>query len=614
MSCIFGKYVSAGTGPAKFDRVPRAAHSSLRLCELHLPPNTKAGIWLPPGIDTADALFTDEAEDVFCLIDGEISNKKELQQLAGEAAPTGLAEILVRLLQAQGAKAFSHIRGGFAVVIGLGCEIYAAVDRFGMKKLAMADEPGGLVFSSDIRWLGYGKSLDPIAIHQFLNFSFVPTPKTVFVGVEKIPCGTYCRWNGQTVERSKYWEMRYPENALGTDRELAERLRFELQNAVSETCNGLNPSLSGCYLSGGTDSSTVLGMTRSAFGGSLDSFSIAFDEDDFSELEFARAAAKHFGSNHHVYTVKADDGWRTLPILAQTFDEPFANPSAIGGFVCAELAAQNGKEVLLAGDGGDELFAGNERYRKDVIFNRLARARFLISNPASRWAFSMARSSARVARLQKIIDRALLPNPERFYLEDCLSADLNGHFLAEEFSALPLEEKPLEILRRYFDSADATHELNRLLFVDLKLTIADNDLVKVRETAAACGVRVRFPMLEHPLAEFSGHIPAMLKVKGTEKRYLFKLALRNFLPNVILDKTKHGFGVPVSVWFREDRRFRNLVQDVCSDRVTLQRGFFKVEKVKQILGEHDRGFRDWGQLLYALVMLELSLRDISSAA
>ena len=153
--------------------------------------------------------------------------------------------------------------------------------------------------------------------------------------------------------------------------------------------------------------------------------------------------------------------------------------------------------------------------------------------------------------------------------------------------------------------------MNRLLFVDLKLTIGDNDLVKVRETAAACGVRVRYPMLEHGLAEFSGAMPARLKVKGLEKRYLFKRALRNFLPQAIINKKKHGFGVPVSVWFRKKPQFRELLLDTIHDPLTLQRGFFQRDRLLRIVDEHMSNCRDWGQLLWAILMLELSIRELA---
>ena len=577
-----------------------------------------AGAWRAPGVPYADALFrgTVKGESVICLCDGEITNREELkreaQHLRLESHGTGIAELVALLVCHKGPQAFNLVRGGFTCVVLRGSQAYLTTDRFGMKRLSYSATPARLLFSSRVRNLTQDAPISLRALAYYLNLSYVPNPDSIFEGVRKLPPGCCLSWQpGREARIERYWEMVFPEDLTASEDALGSQLRELLQGAVTETLHDVRPENAGCYLSGGTDSSSVMGMTGRVLSHSLSSYTITFEQDDFSELEYARIAARHFGSKIDEFTLRADDGWAAMHKLVEAFDEPFGNPSAVGGYHCALNAQGRGVNVMLAGDGGDELFGGNERYRKDVIYSWIeGLPRFTIQNPVLEAFWAVSRNVSASMRLKNVLQRAALKNPERFYLEDCLSADLNGNFLTQDLANAIHSRTALEIVREYYESAQARSELNRLLFVDLKMTIGDNDLVKVRQTAAAAGVRVRYPMLDHPLAEFTGRVPGSLKVKGLQKRYLFKHALRNFLPQEILKKKKHGFGVPVSDWFRSEPRFRELLLDVTHDRVTEQRGYFRKERVHEMVDEHLRSFRDWGQTLWALLMLELWQRAV----
>lgn len=578
---------------------------------------SSAGVWRSPSVASEDAVYSGliDGESVICVCDAEITNRDELCSKTGELRShgpnAGIARLIALLVSRNGAAAFKELRGGFACAVVSSRQAYLAVDRFGTKRLAYSATPKRLSFSSRVTALLGEDRISPIAIAHYLNLSYIPAPETILENCKKLQPGCCLHWQLEKEPQvTRYWELSFPEDLRASENELGSQLSDFLEGAVTEALSGVKLEKSGCFLSGGTDSSSIVGMTGRVSSRALPSYTVVFDDDDFSELTYARIAANHFGSDLRQFPLRPDDAWSALPKLIRAFDEPFGNPSALGGYHCAVNARQMGTELLLAGDGGDELFGGNERYRKDVIYSWInALPNIAIDNVVWNSIFAITRTSGISNRVRNILKRATLQNPERFFLEDSLTSELNGDFWTPELSQATHTRNALEIVREYYEAAPANSELNKLLFVDLKMTIGDNDLVKVRQTASAAGVRVRFPMLDHPLAQFSGRIPANLKVKGLEKRYIFKHALRDFLPREVIKKKKHGFGVPVSTWFRSEPRFRELLLDVTNDRVTLQRGYFRKDRLHQIVDEHLRSFRDWGQTLWAILMLELWQRE-----
>src|ERR1035441_8512588 len=325
------------------------------------------------------------------------------------------------------------------------------------------------------------------------------------------------------VRFSTYWDLRY---GLGSDSDegrLSRGLESVVEQSVAAHWQGKASDEVGAYLSGGTDSSTVVGMMTRAARGPVKAFSIGFQEQSFNELGYAEIAARKFGSEHHTYLVGAQDCFEALPRMIRCFDEPFGNSSAIPTYFCARLAAENGVKTLLAGDGGDELFGGNERYATDKIFEyyhsipRVFR-KGLIEPVLS--AFPVKRGPVR--RAQGYVRRANITGVERMlsfqFLRTHSAADIfEGDFLRDlgEYTIV-------DIPGRHYAQAPAQDHLDRLLYVDMKITLADNDLPKVTCMSELAGIQTRFPFLDRSVAEFSGRIPARLKVKGFNKRYLFK--------------------------------------------------------------------------------------------
>jgi asparagine synthase (glutamine-hydrolysing) len=378
-----------------------------------------------------------------------------------------------------------------------------------------------------------------------------------------------------------------------------------MRSAVHRHLEGCEAASTGCYLSGGTDSSTVVAFASEKHH-PAQSFSIAFEEAGFSEIEFARTTAATFHTNHHEEFLTPQDASDALEKIIAYYDEPFANSSAIGSYYCAVLARENGVGTLLAGDGGDELFGGNERYATDK--------RFALYHQLPAWlrtgfieplASLLPLETGKLSLPRKYVRRANIPNPKRilsygFFLNWPAEEVFEEGFLREVGT-----DDWLRIPEWHFQKAKATSELNRLLYLDLKMTIADNDLRKVSGTAELAGVNVRYPLLDEKLAELSGRIPASLKLKGFQKRYIFKQAMKGILPQKILSKKKHGFGVPLAQWLLQDARMKELSQDLLHDPRTRQRGYFRSGFIEKLMTLHTEQPDFYGEIAWYLLALEL---------
>jgi asparagine synthase (glutamine-hydrolysing) len=345
--------------------------------------------------------------------------------------------------------------------------------------------------------------------------------------------------------------------------------------------------------------------------GPVKTFSIGFGEQHFDELKYARITAGTFHTDHNEYLVSAQDCAEALPEMIRYFDEPFGNSSAIPTYFCARLAAQNGVSTLLAGDGGDELFGGNERYATDKIYEMYQKVpRFLRKGvvepaldviPLRAGLFGMARSYVR---------RSNLPQPGRLFSHHLLMANSPSVLFEDGFLEQLRDYSVMELPSGYYWQGPAQTALDRSLYVDVKMTLGDSDLPKVTRMAEMAGIRTRFPFLDRPVAEFSGLIPPRLKVKGFQKRYLFKRAFRKLLPPEVLQKKKHGFGIPVAVWMKSDKRMREITRDVLLSSRTYQRGYIRRDFVEDLFRKHETDHTIfYGDMLWTFLVLELWFRQ-----
>lgn len=553
----------------------------------------------------------EDSADTWVVADLDLVNLNELQTAA---APVSRASALLsRLYALEGPRFVRRLRGAFALALWdrRRRQLLLAVDHVGLRRLYYRTEGRRTVFASRLAALlaapGVDRRADPAAVYSYLNFGFVPAPEAPFVGVRRLPPGHLLLVRPGHTKLEPFWDMIYPEAPIPEDRAAANLYRFSY-HAVREALGGLVPARTGAFLSGGTDSSTVVGLMTRITGESVNTFSIGFDEHRYDELQYARLAARHFGAAHYTRIVTPEDALTALPRLVEAYDEPFGNNSALGTFLCVQLAGEHGVTQLLAGDGGDEIFGGNERYRTDRIFARYSRLPTMLRRGLLEPVLLNLPPGAPgvLGRAQRYIRRAKIPNPRRFYSYEFYVAENALRLLAPDFLRVISTDAPWRALDDHFLRARAESELNRLLYLDLKLTIGDNDLLKVTRTAELAGGLVRFPFLALPLVDFTGTLPAGFKIRGLQKRYLFKRAFRGLLPPEILAKRKHGFGVPTAEWLRNHRGFRELGRDTLLSTRALERSYFRRAAVEELFALHAEDSTPfYGDILWSLLMLEL---------
>jgi asparagine synthase (glutamine-hydrolysing) len=556
-----------------------------------------------------------QADGLIVAADAEIYNRRELEALLETAAADPPTRIIAALYRRFERRWVEKVSGTFAAAIWDPAteRLMLATDRFGVRPLLFAESGGSLFFSSRLIALRRSGGLDlrikPESIYNYLFYAMVPTPDTIFRGGQKLPPGHVLLWQKGRAELQSYWDIAFAE-ADRSQAELGAELRREIEESVGRALSDWSaPRAVGCFLSGGTDSSTVVGMVRKLTALAPRAFSIGFDVPGYNEIDYARIAARHFGAEHHEYFVTAEDTARAIELIVDEYDEPFGNASVVPTFYCARLARSQGVELMLAGDGGDELFGGNERYASDrvlALYQEIpAVLRRHVIEPLV-FSFPQEAAVPLVGRARSYIRRATLPLPARYFSYNLLSTVSAAKIFTDDFLREVRGMPALDLAARYFDAAGATSDLNRQLYCDLKLVITDNDLRKVTQISEKEGLRVRYPLLDDRLATLSGTLPAKLKVRRFALRYIFKKALRDFLPPEVIAKKKHGFGLPWSAWLRTDSRLQEILRGALLDRSSLERGYFKqsfLEKLFQDTRTDPTPFS--GAVAWVFMMLEL---------
>lgn len=540
----------------------------------------------------------------------DLLNLDELRSETGRGAPQ---EVVAALYAREGRQAIRRLRGSFAVAVwdSANRRLLLAVDQVGMRRLYYAVTSEGLAFASGAGLLrglaGLGLAPDATAVFDYLNFGYVPAPTSIYADVHRVEPGCLVTVEQGALTVSRYWDLAYAEQALDLD-EAGRRTVQLSEAAVARTLGADGLKHTGAFLSGGTDSSTIVGLMTRLAGERVNAFSIGFHERRYDELGHAERAARHFGALHHVRRISAGQALEVLPELVEAYDEPFGNNSAIGTLLCARTARECGLTRLLAGDGGDEIFGGNERYATDAVFSRYGRIPRVVRRALLEPLLSMLPNGGATAlgKAQRYVRRASLPNPRRFYSYEFFFAQEGRGLLAPGFLSAVTPEVPWTVLERHFDRVTAGEELNRLLYLDMKLTIGDNDLLKVVRTADAAGLDVRFPFLDLPLVEFTTSWPGRFKVRGAEKRYLFKRAFRDLLPAETLAKPKHGFGIPTSLWLRTHPGFVDLVNDALLAPDAHVQTYFRPGALEELMRLHaSDSTAFYGDIVWKVLMLEL---------
>jgi asparagine synthase (glutamine-hydrolysing) len=554
---------------------------------------------------------------VLLTCDAELLNEAELRAgLDSGLDLSGTAALLAALYARHGSGFVEKLRGGFAVILWDIVErrLFAAIDGFGIKRLAWYDDEHVMMIATraDALRAGTGRlRINPRAIANVLNFSANLAPETIFEGVHRLLPGNTLTASTAGTRTDSYWDLSYGGASGASEAALSRELEAVMERSVTSHCAGVPRSALGGFLSGGTDSSTVIGLMTRAAGEPVNAFSIGFQEPGFNELDYAEMAARAFSAKHHTYLVSARDCTDSLDSVVRCLDEPFGNSSAVATYFCARLAAEHGVYTLLAGDGGDELFGGNERYATENIFEPYQSIpkplRTAVIEPLA--ALPIDVSVMRKAR--NYIRRANMAGVERMLSFQFLKTHAAAEIFDGDFLRSLDGYDVADIPARHYAAPAAGNHLDRLMYVDMKITLADNDLPKVTRMAELAGVTTRFPFLDRSVAQFSGQLPTQLKVKGFQKRYLFKKAFGNLLPTEIIRKKKHGFGIPVAVWMKNDPRMREVTHDTLGSARAYERGYFRRQFIEELLRKHDSdGDIYYGDTLWVFLLLELWHRQV----
>lgn len=528
--------------------------------------------------------------------------------LATIAAREGIPAAWKHAFQKHGAEAPARITGDFAVAVTLDDgRTFLAIDRFAIQTLCYRIEGNHLHFAARADELS-ATELDPQAIFDYLYFHVIPSPRTIFKGVFRLPPGHCALFEQGKLAVAPYWQPNFAENRNPSFGALRDEFRQIIKDAVTDR---LAAGPAGCYLSGGTDSSTVAGMVTQITGQPADTYSIGFDVAGYDEMEYARIAVKHFGTRHHEYYVTPDDLVAGMPAVATSYDQPFGNSSAVPAYYCALRAKQDGIDHLLAGDGGDELFGGNTRYAKQSVFGIYDHIPAILREGLLEPAFADSTVFDRVPLLKKgasYIRQARVPMPDRMQTYNLLMhMGLDTVFTSNFLEQIDASE-PERHQREVYALCPASASLvNKMLAYDWRYTLAENDLPKVVGSAKLAGVEVGFPLLDDRLLDFSFKLPTSYKLKGLKLRWFFKEALRGFLPDEILVKKKHGFGLPFGTWAVQHAALNKLASD--SLHGLAERNIIRREFIDTLLKEHlpaHPGF--YGELVWIMTMMEQWLR------
>jgi len=529
--------------------------------------------------------------------------------LSSRVEQHGLAATLAEAYLERGPEFLEAIRGGFSLAIlrdGTG-EALLAIDIFGGRfPLSYRVRGGCLIFSTLLNGvqahpLGASEP-DPQSLYNYLYMGIVPGPATVRRDVRQLMPGSCLVFaDGQGRER-RWRELDFDEerdaDLVELEREFHEILRRSVQRYV-----GGSPV--GCFLSGGTDSSTVVGMVGELTGSPARTYSIGFGMDAYDETRYARIAASHFGTEHHEYFVTPEDVAEAVPWIARAYAQPMGNASAVAVHHCARMAREDGVTTLLGGDGGDELFAGNARYAEQLVFE----AYQAVPRPLRQmleplvYGFPGGQSIWPLRKARSYLTQANMPLPARLEYYSHLNMHGVSEQLDPEFVARVDMGRPLQLMEEAYHGSNARTVLNRLLTMDFRFTLADNDLPKVSRMCEVAGVAAAFPLLTDEMLEFSCRLPVHFKLKGRRLRWFWKHALRDFLPQEVLKKPKHGMGVPVGIWIGEPGPLRELALDGL--RGLARRGIFKPGFLDHVLRLHSEVHSIfYGAFLWSLTLLE----------
>ena len=548
------------------------------------------------------------------VFNGEIYNYRELrgqlEKLGHEFYTDSDTEAIVHAYDQYGTDCPKYLRGMFAFAIWdeRKKSLFLARDRVGKKPLLYAELNGELVFGSEFNALlqhpGISRDVDFEAIHHYLSFICVPAPLTAYRAIRKLEPGHWLWWQNGEIKIERYWQLDFSKKLKIGEEEAGERVVELLREAVRIRLMSEVPL--GAFLSGGIDSSAVVALMAQESSEQVKTFSIGFDEQDFSELHHARRVAEHVGADHHEFIVRPD-AMEILPTLVEHYGEPFADSSAIPSYyVSRETRAF--VTVALNGDGGDEAFAGYQRYAAMNLAQRYANLpgalrNGVIANVVNALPGFEARPNP-LRKAKRFVSAASMPTVER-YLRwvSAFDEEAKRNLYSEDFRHQTSSFRTASILEPWFARANGAGIVDASLLTDTMTYLPNDLLVKMDIASMTVSLEARSPFLDHHLLEFAASLPENLKLRRLTTKYLLKRVLRKLVPAENLNRSKMGFGVPIGHWFRG--AMQPFLRETLLSEKARARGLFKPEIVLQIIDQHVEARNDHSHRLWSLLMLEL---------
>jgi len=557
--------------------------------------------------------ISNEDGTITVVFNGEIYNYRELRnrlRTNGHILTTSSdTEVIVHLYEELGDDCVKELRGMFAFAIWDSARqrLFIARDRLGIKPLYYKHHRGSLIFGSEIKAIlrhpEIDSSLDMQGLGHFLSLKYVPAPGTMFSSISALPPAHTLTCDRSGIKVRPYWRLSFADSLKNhsSEEDCAEQLEALLRESVRLHLVSDVPF--GAFLSGGVDSSAIVALMHQTMNVPVKTFSVGFEgggSEAFSELPYARLVAKRFETDHHEIYVRPDDLMNLAEKVIWHLDQPIADNACVANYMVSELASRHVK-MVLTGEGADELFAGYARYAGEQLS---AWFRFMPNHTKS-LAWKVIQRLPGLRR-PKIALFALCQSDELTRLtnwfplfnrtmKSSLLTDNSLHQLVDPYSE--------EVFRQQLAETDATHWLNRMLYVDTKLWLPDDLLARGDKTSMAASLEARVPFLDHKLVEFAASLPPHMKVKRLVRKYLLKKVARQWLPPEVIDRKKEGFPMPFSLWFRNEAR--SYLHDLLSPATVKHRGLFNPAYVQKLLNDHDTSIADHGHLLWGLLSVEL---------
>jgi len=571
-------------------------------------------------IDLTDAgiqPMTSIDENIVITFNGEIYNflelREELIEQGVEFKTDTDTEVILALYQTIGVKLLEKINGMFSFAIwdNVKQELFVARDRIGKKPLYYSFFNNDIIFASELKAMlalpSLPKNIRLDAVHDFFAYQYIPDPKTIFQDIHKLEPGHYLIVNKQGLKNKEYWDISFSKETEHSEKQLIEELQQLAGECTAKRMVSDVPL--GAFLSGGVDSSGIVALmaehTDKTSGEAITTCSIGFDEEKFNETEFAKQVAEQYNTNHHEFTVHGNVA-DSLKHIVSFFDEPFADPSLVPTYFVSKLAREK-VTVAIAGDGGDEVFAGYSKYSVDHVENQLR-------NKFPKWL-----RKAIFPRLAKVAGKVNLTSFKKanslltslsvdsamgFYITNSMITDQAWLMLVTEETKTQLGSyHPSTQTIDKYNQADGNDHLSKILYTDMKTYLPGGILVKVDRMSMANSLEVRAPILDYKLMEFAATVPSKYKFNKGEKKYLLKEAFKKYLPDDILYRKKMGFSVPLASWLRHE--LKDIVKEKLIENPVGLSQIFKANEIKKIWSEHMNQIKDHSTVLWSMLMFQM---------